>query len=190
MLNFEVWKDIDDLPYQVSNLGTVRRHPNAKYNHKGKSHIKPYVSRAGYSCVNLYKNSKLFKFQVHRLIAIYFIPNPLNKPDINHKNGNKQDNSIDNLEWVTHQENCQHAWDEGLQSNRAANASIKRKNSSSMYVGVSWSESRQRWCTYIGVGKKSIGLGRYKSELDAAKAYDDYVINNNLLELGYSTNFK
>ena len=82
-----------------------------------------------------------------------------------------------------------HAWATGLQSNRHANASNKNRGGSSKYVGVSWSEQRQRWCAHIRVNKKSIGLGRYKTEEEAAKAYDSYVTNNNLIQIGYSTNF-
>lgn len=189
MLNNEIWKDIEDLPYQVSNLGNVRRHPESKYKHKGNNYIQPYINKTGYQCVNLYKHSKVHKFLVHRLVAIYFISNPEDKPYINHKDGDRLNNSLDNLEWCTQSENCQHAWDTGLQTNRYANASVKRKNSSSRYVGVSWSEQRQRWCTCIGINKKTIGLGRHKSEIEAAKAYDNYVIENDLRKLGYATNF-
>ena len=101
MLNNEIWKKIQDLPYEVSNLGNVRRDPESKYNQKAKKCVQPYINNKGYSCVNLYKNSKVHKFQVHRLVA----------------------------------------------------------------------------------------LGRYTDEIEAAKAYDDYVNKHNLQQFGYSTNF-
>lgn len=181
--------DIYDLPYEISNHGIVRRKAGSRYVHKNKSHVKTYINNKGYPCINLYQHSKVHKFQIHRLIGLFFIPNPLNLPEINHIDGNTLNHAIDNLEWVTHSQNLKHAWDTGLFSNRCPNASIKRKGGTSRYVGVSWSEDRKRWCAHIRVNKKSIGLGRYKTEDEAAKAYDKYVIDNDLFQLGYTTNF-
>lgn len=188
MLNNEIWKDVPNLPYEVSNFGVVRR-KEGKYKYKDRTHIKPYLNNKGYYCVNLYMNSKVYKYQVHRLVGIAFVPNPNNYPVINHIDGNPLNNHESNLEWCTQSHNMKHAWDTGLQSNRHANASNKNRGGSSKYVGVSWSEQRQRWCAHIRVNKKSIGLGRYKTEEEAAKAYDSYVTNNNLMQIGYSTNF-
>ena len=189
MLNTEIWKKIDDLPYEVSNFGTVRRDPKSKYNQKAKSCVQPYVNIKGYLCVNLYKNSKVYKFQVHRLIALYFIPNPNNYPCVNHIDGVTLNNSITNLEWCTHQQNMQHAWDTGLSNHRYVNCSLKHKNSTSKYKGVSWCKQRKRWYVGITVHKKRYGLGRFKDEIEAAKAYDKFVNENNLQQYGYSTNF-
>lgn len=189
MLNTEIWKEISELPYEISNLGTVRRKADSAYYYRNRTHIKPYVNNKGYLCVNLYKNSKMYKFQVHRLIAINFIPNPNNLPEVNHIDGVKLNNSIGNLEWCTHQQNTQHAWDTGLHTVRNGTASSKRQNSTSIYRGVSWSEQRKRWCVYITVDKKHYGVGRFKNEIEAAKAYDAFLINNSLLEKGYKLNF-
>ena len=189
MLNNEIWKDIYELPYEISNLGNVRRKADSKYKHKGKEYVAPYKNNKGYMCINLYMNSKVHKYQIHRLIAIFFIPNPNNLTDVNHIDGNPLNNAISNLEWCTHADNIKHAWNTGLVTNRHANASNKKRGGSSQYVGVSWSEQRKKWCTHIRVHKKSIGLGRYLTEVEAAKAYDNYVIANDLFKLGYSTNF-
>ncbi len=189
VLNTEIWKEINELPYEISNLGTVRRKSDAAYYYRNRTHIKPYVNNKGYLCVNLYKNSKMYKFQVHRLIAINFIPNPNNLPEVNHIDGVKLNNSIGNLEWCTHQQNTQHAWDTGLHTIRNGTASSKRQGSTSVYRGVSWSEQRKRWCVYITVDKKHYGVGRFKNEIEAAKAYDAFLINNSLLEKGYKLNF-
>nr|WP_277814256.1 HNH endonuclease signature motif containing protein [Bacillus wiedmannii] len=67
-----------------------------------------------YKYVTLYKDGKQKVKEVHRLIAEAFIPNEANKPQVNHINGDKTDNSLNNLEWVTVSENIQHAFDNGL----------------------------------------------------------------------------
>lgn len=189
MLNNEIWKEIKDLPYEISNIGNVRRKHNSAYKQKAKKYVKPYKNNKGYLCINLYKESKCYKFQIHRLMAIYFIPNPNDLPVINHIDGIPTNNILNNLEWCTQKHNIQHAWDTGLIKNRHANASVKRKNSSSIYKGVSYSKQRKKWCVYITVDKVRKGLGRFTDELEAAKAYDAYVNANNLEAKGYSTNF-
>jgi hypothetical protein len=73
--------------------------------------LTPRISSTGYWVVDLSKNSKTYQTKVHRLVAMAFIKNHKNKPLVNHKNGNKLDNSICNLEWVTHSENIRHAFD-------------------------------------------------------------------------------
>lgn len=107
----EVWKDIPGYEgrYQVSNLGNVK---SLNYrNSKQPKLLKPMEYKIGYAAVNL--NRKWRK--VHRLVAEAFVPNPSNKREVNHINGNNLDNRAENLEWVTPSENVQHAWNAGLQ---------------------------------------------------------------------------
>ena len=77
--------------------------------------LKQTLNSHGYYCVTItLKNHKQKVVQVHRLIAQTFIPNPKNKPQVNHKDGNKLNNDVSNLEWVTVQENIVHAFENGL----------------------------------------------------------------------------
>lgn len=189
MLNTEIWKKVKDLPYEVSNLGNVRRSADVSYKYKRGGNIKPYLNNKGYWCVHMYLKCKMYKFQVHRLIAEYFIPNPNNLPEVNHIDGNPQNNSIENLEWCTHQYNMQHAWDNDLHKNYHVCAGVKRKGSSSQYRGVHWDKIRKKWATHLGFNKKHYALGRFDDEVEAAKAYDKFIIDNDLLKHGYKTNF-
>lgn len=110
-MSSEKWKKIPGYKgkYIVSNMGNVRA--VMFFTKKGfvVRELKKQYS-FGYETVMLNQKSKL----LHRIIAEAFIPNPNNKPEINHKNGKRKDNRISNLEWCTRSENAQHAWDTGL----------------------------------------------------------------------------
>lgn len=92
----EIWKDIPGYSgYQVSNIGRVR----------SKRCILKQMICKGYWRVRIYKDHKLVRFLTHRLVAMAFIPNPLNLPQVNHKNEIKTDNRMENLEWCTREYN-------------------------------------------------------------------------------------
>lgn len=118
----EVWKDIYGYEglYQVSNLGRVKS--LAKYDRIGRYRtecIKSQVDNGnGYLVVNLKIDGIQKMSTVHRLVAESFIPNPNNKRCINHIDGNKKNNNVNNLEWVTHSENMIHAVKHGLCNHR------------------------------------------------------------------------
>lgn len=98
----EIWKDVVGYEglYQVSNFGNVKR----------TFILKPHIDRKGYYFVNLSMNGKVKCVRVHQLVGKAFIDNPYSKKEINHKNGNKLDNRVENLEWVSHKENMEHAY--------------------------------------------------------------------------------
>ena len=83
--------------------------------------LKPFKDRDGYQVVTLLKEGKTSKRFVHRLVAQAFIPNPENKPTVNHKNGNKADNRVGNLEWATQSENNTHAYRTDLSTPKRMN---------------------------------------------------------------------
>lgn len=101
----EIWKDIPDYEglYQVSNLGRIKRILFLNYNSRKRKEkiLKKVIDKDGYYKVSLSKNNKVKNYFVHRLVAKAFILNPNNCPIINHKDENKKNNCVNNLEWCT-----------------------------------------------------------------------------------------
>lgn len=97
----EIWKDIEGYEgvYHVSNLGRVKRVATNRV-------LQPYRNNVGYLLVYVCKNGKRKTHRIHRLVAQAFIPNPENKPEVNHLDENKSNNMVSNLEWSTRKENC------------------------------------------------------------------------------------
>lgn len=143
----EIWKDIEgyDGLYQVSDMGRVKSLD--RYTDYGMSKgivafrkgviMKPFINNAGngYECVKLSKFGVKTIFSVHRLVAIAFLPNPDNKTEVNHIDGNTRNNKVYNLEWCTHSENMKHAFKTGLctpnhnfRHSENAKRAISRKN--------------------------------------------------------------
>lgn len=138
-MNNEIWKDIPNYEeyYQASNYGRIRsldriiymNHRNgkiAKHYFKGKI-LSTRINNIGYVKVDLTKNKNQKTFSVHRLVAETFIPNPNSLPQVNHKDGNKLNNNVNNLEWCDAFQNQQHALKTGLRKQRILSVSEYQK---------------------------------------------------------------
>lgn len=101
----EIWRDIEGYPnYQISNMGRVKS--LSRSDDRGRiikeKILKQRKNRCGYYYVNLYLDGKNYKSKtIHRLVCEHFLPNPYNLPQVNHKDEDKQNNCVENLEWCT-----------------------------------------------------------------------------------------
>lgn len=131
----EIWKEIPGYEglYQVSNLGRVKSLSRDIWNGKAfftskEKILKPNILAKGYLQVELKKDKKRHPSQVHRLVALAFVNNPnVEYNQVNHINGQKQDNRADNLEWCNNSLNQLHAWSTGLQKVSGRAGKPKRK---------------------------------------------------------------
>lgn len=123
----EVWKSIKGYEglYEVSNCGNV-------FSLYSKRNIDCGLTSKKYKRVCLSMEGKSKFHHVHRLVAEAFIPNPENKPQVNHKDGNKMNNCVENLEWCDNSQNQQHAYDVGLKNKKLS--SVNRKFICENYV--------------------------------------------------------
>jgi hypothetical protein len=164
--NLEIWKDIPDFEgyYQVSNLGNVKSlsrtilGKNDTPTFLKEKMLKFSTSTNGYYQVILCKNSDRKIFKVHSLVAICFlnhIPDGTHNVVIDHINEIKTDNRIENLRLIGHRENV----------------SRSIKDSTSTYVGVSWSKNAKKWISQITIDGKTKYLGLFDNEEDANKKY-------------------
>lgn len=99
----EIWRDVKDYKglYKISSNGRV-------WSCRQNKVLKLHTCQSGYWFIGLHKAGKVKSYKVHRLVAQHFIPNPNNLPEVNHIDEDKSNNGVDNLEWTTHKENCNH----------------------------------------------------------------------------------
>ena len=116
------WRKIERCPnYSINKAGQIRNDKTGKIKSQ-------YINKDnGYPTVDLYENNKSHKVTVHRLLAEAFIPNPENKPCIDHKDGNRQNNSLNNLRWATYSENNSRFNTIGIRSERIKVTHFKEK---------------------------------------------------------------
>ena len=147
--NDEIWKFIAGFGerYEVSNFGRVRVNRIWTSGRETQKIKKQRTTRKGYRTITLYQTPYDVLKSVHRLVAIAFIPNPDNKPQVNHKDGIKTNNRVDNLEWTTAKENMRHAAKNGLLKPPKGEKShkAKLKNSQILFIKQLLSENKPHW---------------------------------------------
>lgn len=165
----EIWKPVVGLElfYEVSSYGNLKRLSRFKDNNGGKVFVKEKIvnlhrSSKGYVITGASIESKKHHFILHRLVAMAFIDNPLNLPQVNHIDEVKDNNFYKNLEWCNNRQNKTHSLN-----------NVKR---TSKYIGVHWSKSLKKWCCQINIQKTTYTIGHYKDELEAKKAYEDSLL--------------
>src|SRR5574344_2527065 len=179
----EIWKDVVGFEdyYEVSSTGKIRRKDHINVYKDGRiarfsqTVLKPSVFKKGYLMVYLSVKSKKKTKSVHRIVAEAFIPNPENKETVNHKDLDKTNNHVSNLEWLTNEENIRHSVDNGMYKVREIRNRNKRKKEKGVYLsdyyGVSFDKVRNKWFSQITVNGKKVFLGYFDDESDAAQAY-------------------
>ena len=151
----ENWKTIKDFEkYEVSNYGRVK-----SFNFNKEKILKNGINSNGYYVIDLCNNKKHKTFNVHQLVAIAFLKHEPNRHKlvVNHKDFNRLNNHIDNLEIVTQRENT----------------NLKHIKSTSKYVGVCWDKNKNKWISAIRINGKLKHLGTFTNELDAHNAYQN-----------------
>ena len=196
----ELWKDIGVIKgidftgyYQVSNKGRVRGMDRAivcrrggRYNIKGQI-ISFAKSRGGYLRVCLIINSRRVFWSVHRLVAVAFIPNPFNKPQVNHIDSDRTNNNVENLNWVTAKENMAHAIEFGningvLQKDIPVVIELYKKGMSTVGIGKMYKVSHK---TIGGVLRNNNVIIRTCSQTALAKF--NYKYDSKKIALAYQS---
>ncbi len=156
--NREKWKSIDGFAnYEISSCGRVRNATTERI-------LKTRPRKDGYVNIQLSKAGKIKTFLMHRLVALAFIENPLEKPDVDHIDRNKSNNIIDNLRWSTTSENLMN--------------SSKRAFTSSIYKGVCFHGQTDRWRTQIRINGIAKTVGTFRTEKEAAECYNAFAASH------------
>lgn len=165
----EIWVDIKGYEglYRVSNLGRVVSLEKYYFcgTHGNQKNIVPeflpkqFLTEKGYLYTRLKKSGSGKKLKIHRLVAEHFVYNPDNKPEVNHKDGNKINNHYSNLEWVTREENMRHASEMGLICQGAKSVLSKLTEDQVLEIRSS-GESTRTLAKKYGIGKSTMWLAK------------------------------
>ena len=144
--------------------------------HNGEKFMATYRINSGYDCIDLrdYQGNKR-KWLVHRLVALNFLPTVEGKNVVNHIDGVKTNNHVDNLEWVTLQENLEHARENGLWEYNRPTKGLKMGNTSK-YRYVGWDKARGRWTAGIRLDGRTRFSKRFDCEKEAARYVNHLII--------------
>lgn len=170
----EIWKPVKEYEglYEVSNMGRIKGLTRNQIKKQG-------ISNWGYSTVTLSRNSAARKKLVHRLVAEAFIPNPDELPEVNHIDGDKQNNSVGNLEWCTASENLKHAWNLGLTKGKTGQhmSQFSRTKMSNSLKGKFDGEKNPMYGkTRPDVAKRNRETGKSVMCVETGKVFDTLVV--------------
>ena len=167
--NMKIWKSVENYKnsYEVSTDGDVRRIGNEKM-------LTPRKHTNGYLRVSLCEGGTVKDFYIHRLVAAAFIENNLNKTDVNHIDGNKQNNMLQNLEWLTRSENQIHAFKTGLNKisdhHKKANAVFNSKQVLDLQTGIYY-DSLKEACEFSNKKYANVLNSNYRARVQPRFIY-------------------
>lgn len=170
----EVFKPIKGFEglYEISNLGRLRN---------SRKIMKTFTINSGYQAAKLVKDGVRYSILIHRVVAQTFLDKPQDATEVNHKNQEKTDNSVDNLEWLTCSENKRHSLDNGWTTYNEPSKGIKLGKTSKFH-NVLWDKAREKWVGVVRHQKKNWFAKRFDSEKDAA-AHVNWILDQlNLID--------